>query len=199
MTNATNNEILMLFKQELEHIKDDKVRAAAQEFLKRLPDYFLRIPASSTGKYHPSYTQGEGGLVRHTIAAVRIAIDLLRLEMYAPLSPYNDYIILALMLHDGWKLGRLNERGEHAQYTRSEHPKICHDWILEQTDLLTTEERLTLASLVLTHMGQWNMAYGTGMIFAPKPTTMTQCFVHTCDYLASRKTIEFNFDVPFGV
>ena len=42
-----------------------------------LPDYFFEVAAASTGKYHPKYAQGEGGLVRHTKAAVKIAYELL--------------------------------------------------------------------------------------------------------------------------
>lgn len=186
------------FKEELEHVSDAH-RHLAECLISELPDYYFEIAASSTGKYHPSYTNGKGGLVRHTKAAVRIAIELLRLEMYQALAPYKDHIIIALMLHDGWKHGLLKEDGTYAQYTKAEHPKICAEWLMTQTNLTDEQTLKTIADLVLTHMGQWNMSYNNGLIFAPKPSTMGQCFVHLCDYLASRKSLEFNFDVPFGV
>lgn len=186
------------FKEELEHISDEHKNLAGC-LIAELPDYYFEIAASSTGKYHPSYTNGKGGLVRHTKAAVRIAIELLRLEMYQALAPYKDHIIIALMLHDGWKHGLLKEDGTYAQYTKAEHPKICAEWIMTQTNLADEQTLKTIADLVWTHMGQWNMGYNNGLIFAPKPSTMGQCFVHLCDYLASRKCLEFNFEVPFGV
>lgn len=189
---------LKVFDAELEHISDAN-KELAENLLLGLPDYFFEIAASSTGKYHPSYTNGQGGLVRHTKAAVRIAIELLRLEMYEALVPYKDYIIIALMLHDGWKHGLLKEDGTYAQYTRAEHPKICAEWIMTQTNLADEQTLKIIADLVETHMGQWNMGYNNGLTFAPKPSTMGQCFVHLCDYLASRKCLEFNFDVQFGI
>ena len=72
--------------QEIDFIKDDKIRNFAKVAVSSLPDYFFEVAASSTGKYHPSYALGEGGLLRHTKAAVRIANDLLSLEMYGSYS-----------------------------------------------------------------------------------------------------------------
>ena len=61
-----------VFEQELKYLKTDKVRKACEVMIEKLPDYFFEIPASSTGKYHPEYATGKGGLLRHTKAAVRI-------------------------------------------------------------------------------------------------------------------------------
>lgn len=186
------------FEEELEHIENETLKNAARTLIDRLPDYFFEIAASSTGKYHPTYTNGKGGLVRHTKAAVRIAITMLRLEMYASLAQAKDYIIIALILHDGWKHGYLKEDGSYNPYTRSEHPAICAEWIKQQTDLLPQSCLDYIANLVLTHMGQWNMSYNSGACFAPKPFTQDQCFVHLCDYLASRKCLEFDFTADFA-
>ena len=64
------------FIKELEYIKNDDIRGFAKLALENLPDYFFDVAASSTGKYHPTYALGNGGLVRHTKAAVRIAFEL---------------------------------------------------------------------------------------------------------------------------
>lgn len=188
-----------LFKEELEHIKNDDVRNLAKELLNRLPEYFFIVPASSTGKYHPSYCTGNGGLVRHTKATIRIAVDLLRLEMYANVAGNSDAIILALLLHDGWKHGKLEEDESVSTYSKADHARICSDWLRQQTDICNKEYLDLIANLILTHMGQWNMNNYTGDIFAPKPQTPSQCFVHLCDYLASRKSLEVNFNAPFGI
>lgn len=101
-------------------------------------------------------------------------------------------------MHDGWKHGHYNEDGTFSQWTKSDHSKICADWLSSDCIGLASNEVLNyIASLVLTHMGQWNMDYKTGGCFAPKPATQEQCFVHLCDYLASRKCLEMNFDIPF--
>ena len=66
-----------VFRRELDYIKDDRIRKACETVLDMLPDYFYEIPASSTGKYHPEFSLGTGGLVRHVKVAVRIAKELL--------------------------------------------------------------------------------------------------------------------------
>ena len=66
-----------VFEKELKYINNDSYRNDAMYLLDALPDYFYEIPAASTGKYHPQYAQGDGGLVRHTKAAVRMAYELL--------------------------------------------------------------------------------------------------------------------------
>ena len=61
-----------MFTEELNYINDMRIREGAKILLDGLPEYFYTIPASSTGKYHPDFASGEGGLVRHTKVAVRI-------------------------------------------------------------------------------------------------------------------------------
>lgn len=55
-----------IFENELNLIKNVDLRKLVELSLQSAPDYFFTIPASSTGKYHPQYALGEGGLVRHT-------------------------------------------------------------------------------------------------------------------------------------
>ena len=64
------------FEQELNYIKDENIRKSLEIMINYIPDYFFHIAASSTGKYHPQYALGDGGLIRHTKAAVRMAIEL---------------------------------------------------------------------------------------------------------------------------
>ena len=186
------------FKEELALIKNPELKTFAQRMINQLPDYFFHVAASSTGKYHPAYTNGDGGLLRHTKAAVRIAAELLRLEMYKMIALNSDVIIIALMLHDGWKHGQCDIDGSYPQYTLANHSEYCANWIREVGIKLLPENAINfIADLVLTHMGQWNYDAITGRFFAPKPCTQEECFVHLCDYLASRKCLEMNFNIPF--
>ena len=75
----TNSEI---FATELSYIMDDTLRTFISQCLDGLPNYFRHIGASTSGKYHPAYTLGEGGLVRHTKAAVGIAKELIRADPF---------------------------------------------------------------------------------------------------------------------
>ena len=67
------------FKNELELIKDEKLRAFTEFYLSnRVPSYFWEIGASASGKYHPPFSQGNGGLVRHTKAVVYFCDELIQ-------------------------------------------------------------------------------------------------------------------------
>jgi hypothetical protein len=61
---------LAMFSKEIESIVDDNLRKLAIEIIACADDYFFTIPASSTGKNHPPFSLGEGGLVRHTKCVV---------------------------------------------------------------------------------------------------------------------------------
>lgn len=156
----------------------------------KLPDYFFEVPASSTGKYHPRYAIGDGGLVRHTKAAVAIAYDLLKLESCKFTAIEKDLVIAALILHDGCKSGK-----EKQAYTIATHPIEITNYIKEFPEIveLLGENAEILYAMIESHMGEWNEDYKTKKAILPKPETDLQIFVHIADYLASRKYLSFEF------
>lgn len=183
-----------LFLFELNLIKNIEIKNFVSYMLdKETPDYFFSVAASSTGKYHPNYALGEGGLVRHTKAATRIAYELFRTDLY----PYNqdrqDLILASLILHDTRKHGNAGSR-----YTVVEHPLLAADAVRNSTGVLDKGMKEIIAMNIETHMGNFNKDYKTGKEVLPKPQTGMQKFVHQCDYLASRKCLEFNFDVELS-
>lgn len=185
-----SEEKVKIFEKELNYIKDEKIKKVVEQILKEVPDYFFSVAASSTGKYHPKMSLGEGGLVRHTKAAVQVATDLMTLEMFLPLSDYFDYVIGCLILHDCLKHGNPQE-----QYTRADHPVLMSDFIksFKQENDISNPILDRLSQGILTHMGQWNTDYKTKREIMPKPSTKFQNLVHLCDYIASRKYIEMEF------
>src|SRR5574344_1405096 len=98
-----------IFERELNYINNSKIRTSATTMVELLPDYFFSIEASSTGKYHPEYALGEGGLLRHTKAAVRIAYELLSDPVIGDKYTSNekDLMLIGLILHDGLKSGEV--------------------------------------------------------------------------------------------
>lgn len=174
-------------ENEIKLIQNEEIRNFITFCVSKLPEYFFHVPASSSGKYHPTYCLGEGGLLRHTKAAVYFAKELLFLESSPFTLDQKDTIIGALILHDGWKKGLIE-----SSHTVSEHPVIAS----EQIKKLAIEKGLTsskiddISMLVLTHMGQWNRDAKTNQVLMPKPISAAQRFVHLCDYLASRKKLE---------
>lgn len=180
------------FQIELTYIKDPQKREDLAYLIEHLPDYFFVIPAASTGKYHPEYAQGDGGLLRHTKAAVRIAYELLQDPAIGDkyTAAEKDLMLIALTVHDGIKLGF-----ERSQYTRFDHPLLAGKFIEQQKEHLHfTEEEITfLKKAIASHMGPWTKDYDGNEVL-PKPNTKYENFVHMCDYLASRKCLLLKFD-----
>ena len=181
-----------MFKDELGYIKSDRIRNACLEAVKKLPDYFFEVAASSTGKYHPEYALGEGGLLRHSKAAMRIGYELLSNPAIGDkyTADEKDLMLMALLIHDGLKLGMPREK-----YTRFDHPILMAEYLMEiEEDLgLEVEEIEFLGDVIKTHMGYWTTDYN-GVEVLEKPKTKYQNFVHMCDFLASRKCLLVPFD-----
>lgn len=181
-----------VFKKEIEYIKDKNYKESLENLLEIVPAYFYEVEASSTGKYHPKFALGKGGLVRHTKVAVKIAYEVLNLECMNSLftNKEKDLLLVALILHDSLKLGYEKER-----YTRFDHPILAGKFIeenKEKTHFKDIEIKF-LINAIASHMGQWNTSSYSDVIL-PKPTTKHQIFVHMCDFLASRKFIDVEFD-----
>ena len=179
------------FNREYNYIKDTKIRGDLKYLVSNLPDYFFEIEASSTGKYHPKFASGEHGLVRHTKVAVRIAYELMNNSALNNFTNREkDLILLALTLHDGLKCGNPKER-----YTRVDHPLLASSFIKEHKDKLSLsdEDIDFVTSVISTHMGNWNTDYNGNEVL-PKPKNKYQRFVHMCDFLASRKVINVEFN-----
>lgn len=170
----------------IDSIQNESVKHQLYLAFEGVPDYFFKIPASSTGKYHPAYALGGGGLYRHTLAAAIIAKDLVQLEMFELTDLEKDIVICALLLHDVCKLGIPQEK-----YTRFDHPLLAAKLVKERC----TDQNFVdmIVPLIESHMGQWNTSKYSDVVL-PKPETKLQKIVHLCDYLASRKYLEVIFN-----
>ena len=181
------------FKKEISYIKDASRRKDIRILIGLLPEYFFEIPASSTGKYHPDFAAGDGGLLRHTKVAVRIAHELLENNTvgWKFSDEDKDLIIMALILHKKIKSGLEKEK-----YTKFDHPLLVSKYIMENKDKVSmkVDDLRKMCSLIESHMGEWNYDKFSKKEVLPKPRTAEQRFVHMCDYLASRKFLDVKFN-----
>ncbi|MGN0966992.1 MAG: HD domain-containing protein [Candidatus Coprovivens sp.] len=177
-----------VFKKELSYIVDEDIKESLAIMIDKVPDYFFTIPAASTGKYHPAFAQGDGGLVRHTKAAVRMAYELYGIYKFPQHT--KDLIIMALLLHDSVKKGI-----EETKWTLHDHPLIACEFIRNnKSELkLNNDDIEFVCGCIASHMGKFNTCDYSDIIL-PLPKTPEQKFVHMCDFLASRKVINLNFD-----
>lgn len=179
------------FKNELEKIVSPHNKNAVTKFLEEVvPDYFWHVPASSTGKYHPDFAQGEGGLVRHTKAAMCVAEELLRLEefMYAN----RDIVYAAIIIHDCFKYGK-----EKGRFTRKDHGEICAvEWmrfIMEKSIPVDLDFSKGVFQCVLWHMGQWSDSNTFERYHCPDEVFLDELrIVQLSDYISSRKFIKMD-------
>lgn len=176
--------------------EDKNVEKYCFSLLKGVPEYFWTVPASSSGKYHPEYALGEGGLVRHTCALLRILDHILSLESTASRigSRERDLLRVAAIMHDTFKSGT-QEDYEKSVYTKHDHPNIAAEYVKKsecEKYGVSEKEKDFVASVIRTHMGQWNISERCPVVL-DKPSDKYQNLLHQCDYLASRKDIEIKF------
>lgn len=185
-----------VFEKELELIRDNKLRNFIAYCLDNSPEYIYKIPASSTGRYHPLYALGDGGLVRHIKASCKFAKFVCESMYYTECNGF-DTIIASLLLHDVYKNGV-----EDSGSTLFTHPLISQSMFrinyyayIEQCPEFKhyqTEQIDEISYCIATHMGRWNtnIRYTVEL---PKPQNTLEKIVNMCDYMASRKELTVNF------
>ena len=185
-------EKIAYFEKEYKMIKNTENRENLKKLVSLLPDYFFKVAASSTGKYHPEFTLNEAGLVRHSKAAFRIGYELLNNNTIGNVfnDEEKDLMLCGILVHDGLKHGLVESK-----YTVFEHPILMADFIRENKDKLTWNDNQInfIASIIETHMGEWTVDY-KGNEVLKKPSNKYQKFVHMCDFLASRKFLDIKFE-----
>lgn len=188
-------EKLELVEPVLDTFENEDIKEFAIILLDNLPNYIWSVPASSTGKYHPAYSLGEGGLMRHQMAVVRFLNFFFELEQYNSklTSREMDLMRLAGLIHDGRKSGT-QEDYEKSKYTKFDHP-IQMAEVVRNYDgqYLNHEEIEMVADTISKHMGAWNEDKKSG-IKLEKPNNKYSRMVHLADYLASRKVLTMDFD-----
>lgn len=168
------------FNNELDMITDSQLKEITKRYFDDIvPQYFWQSGASSTGKYHPAFSQGEGGLARHTRAVVMFAVELMRLEQFNFTDDEQNFVIVACLIHDTAKYGTGNELDKSQFNVHGELAASAFETFAKYFYDVEIDKRLL--SAVETHMGQW------GNI---KPSTAIENCVHLADYMASRNFID---------
>ena len=172
-----------MFSNELVKIKDEKLREVVAEYMNTYaPKYFYEIGASASGKYHPCFSQGKGGLVRHTKAVVMVLEELLKLSTYSYMpEAYKDYAFAAAIMHDTCKYGFCEEvdktvYADHAKNAALYWETFCNE--------IGYAPHPFIAMAIRSHMGQWTTER------EDKPFTSIDRVVHMADYFASRSFID---------
>lgn len=181
-----------IFKCELGYIKGEENRKNAEILIELLPDYFFEISASSTGKYHPAFSLGDGGLVRHTKVACRIAYELFNDQSIGGIfsDHEKDLILASILVHDGLKEGNPKQK-----FTIFDHPLVASAFVREHKGQLSWSDTDVdmVCAMIESHMGPWNTNSYSSVVL-PVPRNRYQKFVHMCDFLSSRKFLDVKFE-----
>lgn len=174
------------FNRELSLIQTDAVRNLTAFAIEKIADKFFTEAASSSGKYHPVYGLGKGGLLRHTKAVTSFANVF---NSYSGMSQYQkDIIIAACILHDSCKRGVKFE----SQNTEHIHPMLV--WKILDADNMDPKTRKIWVDInngISTHMGEWITSdYSSYKL--PEISLGSQLIIHWADYLGSRKYINIS-------
>ena len=179
------------FKNRLNEIEDEDMKNLAVAIIKKFPEYIWKVPASSSGKYHPVQDAGDGGLIRHMACTAYIMNCLLAIDCNKNRfsSTERDCMRIAALVHDGRKNGE-----KDCGCTKHEHPLWMADAVLAMKDefLYLNKEIDLIAELISSHMGQWNTR--EGCVTLPLPINEMQRLVHEADYLASRKPMTMDME-----
>jgi HD superfamily phosphohydrolase YqeK len=178
-------EKIASFATELSGIKDEKLKKFVENILDGTGDWFYHDPASTSGKYHPKYALGDGGLMRHTKAVVYWVRELWRTELFDVTERQCELLSAAAILHD------IRKHTATGSYIAN-HARASYNLVMEvqekNPDLLSKSEAQYIADAVSTHMGVWGVKDGER-----KPTTDAEKLLHLADYCASRKEIIMEF------
>ena len=172
-----------MFTNEIARIANESLRNAVTEYMNTyVPAYFYTTGASSSGKYHPKFSQGEGGLVRHTKAVVMILDELLKLSAnaYMP-EAYKDYAYASAIMHDTVKYGFTAELDKTAYADHAKNASLNWEAFCAE---IGYQPHPFISMAIRSHMGQWTTER------EDKPFTNIDRVVHMADYIASRSFID---------
>lgn len=186
------SEKIKLFINEINDIKGEKVRKFAEELIGNADDYFFSVPASSSGKYHPQFDLGLGGLVRHTRCVAFFAKAMAESLDFD--DGTTDLLIIAALAHD------IRKQGDNTGHTVREHPILASKYVKDlnkSNKFLTKSQVDMICGAIESHMGKWEnkkefLKFNESAY--PMPKTDFEKALQAADYVASRKEIlDFNF------
>ena len=177
---------LKLFVNEFNYIKNVNLRKFAEEIIANADDWFFVEPASLSGKYHPKFSLGEGGLMRHTRCVAYWATAMA--ESFNLSQEDSDLLVIAALAHD------IKKHDSNKRYMR-EHPLLASDYVCKimekfSEDVITNEQVQKICCAVAAHMGKWEgtreWVKDTTKELFPMPKNDFEKALQAADYAASR-------------
>ena len=154
------------------------LRSKARKLWNNAPTYFFHDAASSSGKYHPEFDLGDGGVMRHSLLVAYFAHEIA--TAWGMSQREIDLVVIAALIHDVLK------RREGEAQTAFEHPLMAAAYVRETFP--GDAEMELVAQAIESHMGKRNTSKYSDAVL-PVPQTMMQLCVSAADMTASRKIL----------
>lgn len=190
----TREDKIKLFVNELNYIKNSNLRKFAEEVIANAGDWFFVEPASTSGKYHPKFSLGDGGLMRHTRCVAYWATAMA--ESFNLNQEDSDLLVIAALAHD------IKKHDDNGRFLRN-HPLLASDYVCKimekfSEDIITNEQVQKICCAVAAHMGKWEgtreWVKDTTKELFPMPKNDFEKALQAADYIASRKVVlDFDF------
>ncbi len=179
--NYQDKTLKELLSYEVAQIDDIDIQNFVKMTLDEVDPIHRIKPASSTGKYHPKFASGEGGLIRHIKVVVRNVIELIRAT--PAVESEKDELIAAAILHDMWKY----PEGRDHEFTAFDHPALGAQWCNEHGFE-------TIGRLIGAHQGIWTTSRVMPGFVNEQPRKFDEWLLHWADLIASRTYLRCDFD-----
>ena len=183
-------KLINAFKVELDKIKSDELRDITKKILSTCPDYICECSTSSSNKYHPEWSNGKGGLIRHTKAVCAVLERMLTQRPQYDTEQW-DIPYIAAILHDMCKYTEDKQEHSHNDHPIRMGEKIREYQPKEPNELFGILERII--DCITTHMSRWNKDK-QGKVIGWVPENEEQHLVATADMIVAGKFIHINFD-----
>jgi hypothetical protein len=171
-----------IFDNVLNNINSDVIRKFTVNVLSACDPILEKIPASSSGKYHPEECCKEGGLLIHIQRACYFGNMFIKSCNMDKLDIKGDIILSALLLHD---IAKKEHYPKYTDYVN--HPIIGANMLDPFKGELSDPIFNAIKSCVIRHMGPFTPQSHKVPL---NKYNMLELIVYQSDYLASQKTIE---------
>ena len=176
------------YEFELNQIHHQSIKDLVIRIMKeKLPAYFMEVEASSSGFYHQIVDGVHLKLCEHVKGAARFFLLFKTNPLFTRQfdSMQLDYMLAAILLHDGTKRGIESNPSPSSIF---EHPITSVYLAPDNMSQVEYAHFTEIIRLITTHHGPWRIS-SYSSIELPEVTDNMQYYVHLCDFLASRSVI----------
>ena len=185
----TEENKIAVFQPYLDKFETEQMRLYCTDMIAQIPDYIFTMPSSTSGKYHNATQCQPHGQIYHIIMFAEVMNY--RLELKGNKEKFKSSIQRDAMrcvpyFHDAVKCGWNGN-----QYSVHEHPMLAGKWVRETKVEHDIDDKIkeAIARMCERHSGQFTSSKKSSVIL-PEPENAMEFFIHECDILSSRSTID---------